>query len=336
VPAATRFGSPIAPEHKAGEVCVAISTPGPSVEALLWVSWIFTRTGSLGRQVLLFRLGEPVMKSTPPVFRWAGSKRQLLHLLKDYWHAGAFERYVEPFAGSAALFFELAPPKALLNDLNSELIQAYAALRSRPNKIHKEVSAIDPTGDEYYRLRALDPKCLTPTARAIRFVFLNRFCFNGIFRANNKGQFNVPFGGDKSGGVPSVDAFKAAAAQLDKATLRVGDFGRVLSETRPGDFVYLDPPYCKPSRRPRGEYGPGAFAARDLARLRRHLVRMDERGVKFLLSYEDSLAGRKLFQEGWIKRTVRVRRNVSGFVNSRRRASELLITNVTLKSGREA
>jgi DNA adenine methylase len=268
------------------------------------------------------------IRSVPPLLRWAGSKRQLLPDLEAYWRSGAYDRYVEPFAGSAALFFRLAPKVALINDLNHELIETYEVLRKAPKKVFTGVKALRPDAETYYQQRSLRPAELSPLARAIRFVYLNRFCFNGIFRANSAGQFNVPYGGHKAGGVPEFNLFARVATLLGAASLTAMDFGKILSRTKKGEFVYLDPPYCKPSRRPRGEYGPGAFSDKDLARLKKHLISMDKRGVAFVLSYEESEAGRTLFVPGWSKRRVRVRRNVAGFAGQRRRASELVISNI--------
>jgi DNA adenine methylase len=263
-----------------------------------------------------------------PLLRWAGSKRQLVPRLKAYWDSERFSRYVEPFAGSAALFFDIAPESAWINDLNGELIEAYHVLRKHPKRVFSAVAELSADSTTYYAVRSQNPRRLSPLRRAVRFLYLNRFCFNGIFRTNSAGDFNVPYGGQKSGNVPRLEEFRAAAGLLADKQLAALDFGRILGRTRRGDFVYLDPPYCKPSRRRRGEYGPGTFSQKDLARLKAHLLKMHRRGVAFVLSYEESAAGRTLYHRAWHKQRVRVRRNVAGFVGRRRRASELLISNL--------
>jgi DNA adenine methylase len=179
----------------------------------------------------------------------------------------------------------------------------------------------------YYELRSSDPGRLSPFRRALRFLHLNRYCFNGIFRTNLKGQFNVPSGGRRAGWIPPLTAFRQCANLLQRATLRSADFGEVLSATRKGDFVDADPPYAVRSRRIFREYGPREFAARDLSRLGRHLTTMNRRGVHFLVSYADCSEARELFAE-WSPRRVRVRRHVAGFTGSRRIAFELLVTNI--------
>jgi len=269
----------------------------------------------------------------PPLLRWAGSKRQLLPELERYWRAGSFEEYVEPFAGSAILFFRLTPKKAILGDLNQELVETYETLKESFRSVYGRLKELPVNAETYYRLRRLRAARLTPIDRAVRFVYLNRFCFNGIFRTNRRGDFNVPYSGRKTGALPPFEVFEATAAMLRTARLIPGDFGKVLSRTKKGQFVYLDPPYCKSSRRYRGEYGPKAFGTRDLARLKSHLLEMDKRGVRFVVSYEDSKNGRSLGCPTWITRRVLVRRHVAGFVSSRRRASELLISNIVLDKG---
>src|SRR5882762_639299 len=130
--------------------------------------------------------GEISVKDCPPFLRWAGSNRRLLPVLKSFW-TGKHKRYVEPFAGSACLFFALRPPKAILGDLNPELISTYVEVKYRVASVLKERATLPPWNrDEYLRLRSLDTSNLEPHVRAARFIYLNRFCFNGIYRTNLK------------------------------------------------------------------------------------------------------------------------------------------------------
>jgi DNA adenine methylase len=178
----------------------------------------------------------------------------------------------------------------------------------------------------YYRYRAQNPEALSEFDRAIRFVYLNRFCFNGIFRTNTAGKFNVPYGGDKTGALPSVESFRQCAILLDKAKLRNCDFGSILSRTGEGDFVYIDPPYAVKARRVFRQYGSREFVLEDLLRLSKHLEAMDERGVHFVVTYADCSEARTQFAK-WNPRRIQVRRNIAGFTGSRRFAYELLATN---------
>ena len=261
-----------------------------------------------------------------PFLRWAGSKRKVLPRLAKFWRPD-YQRYVEPFVGCAALFFRLQPPAAVLGDINAELMHTYEIVRKNPDVLHATVTAL-PTGEaHYYRIRQQDPASLSALHRAARFVYLNRHCFNGIYRTNTRGQFNVPFGGHKPGVVPPVESFRKCAQLLARVKLRACDFGHVLRDTRKGDFVYLDPPYAVGSRRVFRQYSSREFTKVDLDRLAKHLCEMDRRGVHFVVSYAECREARRVFQR-WFLGRIRVRRHVAGFVASRRDAYELVATNI--------
>lgn len=271
-------------------------------------------------------LTTPVI-SVKPIIRWAGSKRKILPHLAQFWRP-SFKRYVEPFAGSAALFFRLAPPKALLGDVNTALIETYHVVRDRPDDLYGAVAGVPRTEATYYAMRDKAPDRLSPFERAVRFVYLNRNCFNGIYRTNAAGVFNVPYAHERPGALPSIENFRQCAQLLSHATLKAGDFGKVLSAVRAGDFVYLDPPYAVESRRIFTEYNRKEFARRDLERLAAHLCELDARGAHFVLSYADCTEARALFA-GWNGYRIRVRRNVAGFTSARRLATEWLVTNIS-------
>lgn len=260
-----------------------------------------------------------------PILRWAGSKRKLLRRLKGFWN-NTYDRYVEPFAGSCCLFFAIAPNDALLADKNSELIETYEVLSDHADDLYKEVRSYPSNAKTYYKLRSINAQSLSRLKRAARFVYLNRNCFNGLYRTNRKGQFNVPYGSSRAGALPTLEEFRACARQLMNASIRAWDFGTTLRYVRKNDFVYLDPPYAVKSRRIFREYGPKYFGAEDLERLFDHLDRIDGRGAKFVLSYADCREIRALGAK-WDMRRVSVRRHIAGFTGSRRRAYEFLVTN---------
>jgi len=268
--------------------------------------------------------GEPRAQA---FLRWAGSKRRLLQQLIPFWNS-EYTRYVEPFAGSACLFFALAPPNAWLSDINQDLISTYIAVRDCPKQVSDALSSIRFGKDSYNSLRRMDPSVLSQEERAARFIFLNRFCFNGLYRTNLMGQFNVPYSPAKTGLLPSAVTLKKASAALSCASISCVDFEDVLNETCRGDFVYLDPPYARSTTRSFREYAPNSFALNDLPRLSNAIARLDKRGVSFVLSYASCAEALEAFS-GWPMETHRVQRNIAGFRRHRRMAEELLIYNVT-------
>lgn len=230
--------------------------------------------------------------------------------------------------GSASLYYATLPNKAILSDINSELVSTYISVRDHPKAVHNRLMALPKGRESYYELRGKDPKNLSPLNRAARFIFLNRFCFNGIYRTNEKGYFNVPFASSGTGDLPTWEHFSAVAKVLRKAKIFMGDFSKVLNEiVREGDFVYLDPPYAVENRRVFRQYGPQTFGLEDLGRRRDALKLIDRRGGKFVLSYASSPEAREFFFD-WNCKKVYTQRNVSGFAKHRRMAAELIFSNI--------
>ena len=261
------------------------------------------------------------------VIRWAGSKRQLIPRLLD-WVPHSYKRYVEPFAGSACLFFFLEPKIAVLGDINAELMLTYRQLQRAPEKLHRALIKVPRNQREYYRIRSLDPTMMLPFDRAVRFLFLNRNCFNGVYRLNKRGQFNVPWG-DKTGAIPSLADFKRCAAVLRKARLVVSDFEDILDSAKRGDFVYLDPPYSKSVAGEPGLFGSGAFSRHDLKRLADATRRLDRRGATYMLSFEDTPELAEMLPHSRCI-SIEARRHVAGFSGARGKVSELLFTNARM------
>ena len=266
------------------------------------------------------------MEAAQPLLRWAGSKRQIVPTLAQYWNDD-FKRYVEPFAGSACLFFHLAPRTALLGDINSELLSTYRHVRIQHQEVSKLLRKMRKSEREYYRVRSLQPDRLSSAKRAARFIYLNRYCFNGLYRTNANGGFNVPYGGRGSGSLPSPEALQRASRLLKRATLINGDFERVLDRVKPGDFVYMDPPFSVSDRRVFKEYDASVFEWKDIIRLRHRMDRLAKAGIPFVVSYVQSQEAEYL-AKGFNVSAVSVRRNISGFLASRIKCQELLISNL--------
>ena len=259
-----------------------------------------------------------------PFLRWAGSKRKQLSRLAPFWLTN-HQRYVEPFAGSACLFFELAPEAAVLGDINKELMETYRVVRDEPERLFKRLCRIERDLATYRRWRQLNSSVLDTETRALRFLYLNRNCFNGIYRTNLKGEFNVPMG-TRVGKYFSKEDLLNCSALLQRATLIAGDFGRTIERVTAGDFVYLDPPYAVAARRIFREYGKKTFGTADISRLSDALVTIVQRNADFLVSYADCTEARTLALS-WHSVRLPVRRHVAGFVGDRKAAYEWLISN---------
>lgn len=263
-----------------------------------------------------------------PFLRWAGSKRKQIPRLHKFWRT-EYVRYVEPFAGSACLFFDLQPTTAIISDKNAELIETYEVVRDNAEIVFDRIVAIPRDKTTYYAERAKNPARLSRIDRAVRFIYLNRNCFNGIYRTNTDGRFNVPFATSRAGAFVTRHEFITAAQLLRGAILRSCDFGTTLRHVGRGDFVYLDPPYVVESRRVFREYGARPFDTRDLNRLSEHLKKLNARGAEFLVSYTDCREARQLARP-WYTFRMRLRRYVAGFTGARKLGYELLITNINL------
>lgn len=261
---------------------------------------------------------------TRPLLRWAGSKRQLLPELRAALPTD-WRRYVEPFAGSACFFFSLKPNEAILGDFNKELIHFYSILKKHPRLLAREVHSFEHTADEYYRIRAIPLNELDEITRAAHFLYLNRLCFNGVYRTNRSGMFNVPMGRN-SGAIPIEQAFYRCSIALRNATTVAGDFELTCAKAKRRDFVYLDPPYSSSSRNRSGEYGYDSFQPPEIERLVECIESLNDRGAFFLLSYTDSSQVRKAMSK-WNIQRLKVRRHVAGFAEHRKKVGEVLIAN---------
>lgn len=265
-----------------------------------------------------------------PLLRWAGSKRRLVPTLQTIAPA-KWNRYVEPFVGSACLFFALRPISAILGDRNEHLINAYDVLRQHPRILARQVHALPMTENEYYRVRAIPFKELTDFDRAVHFVYLNRLCFNGVYRTNRKGEFNVPLGSN-TGGIPSEQHFYRCSIALRNAVLNPGDFESTCALASKGDFVYLDPPYSSKTRAGYGEYGYDSFQEIDMPRMMKTLRTLDAKGCYFVLSYCFTEQILRTMRERWNVKKLKVRRHVAGFSEHRANVYEILVTNYEIPS----
>jgi DNA adenine methylase len=264
---------------------------------------------------------EQAQISAAPIVKWVGGKTRLLpELLR--WIPSSYGRYYEPFAGGAALFFRLAPQRAVLSDANADLIAMYRAVADDVDHliVLLRLYQRDHSETQFYGTRELfNRNALTPTQRAAAFIYLNKTCFNGLYRVNKAGAFNVPIGDYKLPTILDEPALRAAALVLARAELRAGDYRNALCDARDGDFVYLDPPYDDTFN----AYTTDKFDQSELAGMARML---DARGVHVMLSNSDTPLVRELYADFQIER-VRAARSVNSDGAGRGDVDELIITN---------
>jgi DNA adenine methylase len=266
---------------------------------------------------------------TPPL-KWAGGKRWLVQRL-----AGSinipYQRLIEPFAGSAATFFRLAPSKAILTDKNSNLIEFYECVRDDPSSVLEAltVHAEKHSKDYYYLVRNTGYD--NPVQRAAQLLYLNRTCWNALYRVNQKGQFNVPKG-TKDRVLLATDDFPAVSRMLSRCDLRCADFEVALEEAGEGDLIFADPPYF--SKSVSGtfvKYNGVTFSWADQERLATAMTAAQKRGAHFILTNVDTTELSDLYADvGFISRIER-QSVISGSKIGRKTTSELLWTSFALR-----
>jgi DNA adenine methylase len=224
--------------------------------------------------------------SARPFLRWAGGKQWLAPQLCPLLPAFRPRQYFEPFLGSGAVFFTLRHGRAILSDVNAELINSYKAVRDDPHALIDELQGMENTPASYAHVRASEPT--TSVSRAARFLYLNRLGFSGLYRVNQQGKFNVPYGGDRQlDFFWRSDRLLSASEVLAECDLRVADFEDVLSGAGHHDLVYCDPVYLSSSGFRR--YTPDLFDSGDLERLFTAIDHAVRRGAVVMLSWPDAL-----------------------------------------------
>ncbi len=275
----------------------------------------------------------PARRGTPrPFLKWVGGKSQLLGQLAA-WVPERFERYLEPFLGGGAMFFAHRPDAAVLADANDELVDCYTAVRDQLDDVMAALDEHRYEKDYYYDVRGQKRSTMPLPERAARTIFLNKTGFNGLYRVNSKGLFNVPFGRYSNPKICDRDNLPACAEALKDVDLRRADFESVVDDAKPSDFVYLDPPYVPLNGTANfTAYTAGGFGPGEHRRLACSLVRAHRRGARFLLSNADSLLTRELYAEllaepGVDLDIVLARRNVNSNAKRRGRVTEVVIFN---------
>ena len=261
-----------------------------------------------------------------PVLKWAGGKRQMIDQYKEFF-PDRYNAYHEPFLGGGAVFFRLTPPVSFLSDSNTELINLYRVIKNNVDQLIADLSQHKNDSDYFYEIRAWDVKKLSDVQRASRLVFLNKTCFNGLYRVNKRGEFNVPFGRYKNPNFLDVNTLQAANKVLQGASLTVGDFEIVLENACSGDFIYFDPPYYPLSRTSSfTDFTDQSFSTRDQQRLAEVFDELSGRGCLVMLSNSDTPFIRELYakyEHGIVALTAN--RSINSKADKRGPVGELLV-----------
>lgn len=238
-----------------------------------------------------------------------------------------FSNYHEPFVGGGAVFFALQPPGAHLSDDNAELVNAYQVVRDDVERLIRHLRVHRVEEDYYYALRAVDPRGIDPIERASRLIYLNRTCFNGLYRVNSRGGFNVPFGRYKNPQICNEAGLRAASAALRRATLTHSSYEHVLTHARRGDLIYFDPPYHPVSPTANfTSYTAGSFTEADQRRLADTFRTLSNRGCKVMLSNSDTPLIQQLYGD-YLVETVAAPRLVNRDASRRGPVNEVLVRN---------
>ena len=264
-----------------------------------------------------------------PFLKWAGGKSQLLEQFRPLLpRPGSYDRYLEPFVGSGALFFHLRPRTAELSDVNREIVDCYRAVKTRPQDVIRELGKHRHDERHYYEVRATVPTKLAE--RAARTIYLNKTGYNGLYRVNASGRFNVPMGRYANPGYQSPTLFAtilACSKALASARLTPGDFEAALKDAGKGDFVYLDPPYVPVSETSDfTSYARGGFGWAEQERLATVCREVWRRGAMLMLSNSDTESVRDLYR-GFRVDVVEASRSINSHGAKRGKVRELVVRN---------
>ncbi len=271
-----------------------------------------------------------------PFLKWAGGKRQLIPIIQKHLPQ-TFDVYFEPFLGGGAVLFHILSQnpnqKCKVSDLNSDLVLAYVTIRDKVDQVISELKVHEKnymknSKSYYYSIRDENPK--TGVGKTARLIFLNRTCFNGLYRVNSQGKFNVPLGRYTNPNIVNEENLRAVSAILGSKHIEIKcqDFTSILSKSKEDDFVYFDPPYQPVSNTANfTSYTNKDFGINDLKRLTLLCNELDKKGTKVLLSNSDTVTVKSHFEKSW--RTITIDANRAINSNSKRRTghTELLIKN---------
>jgi len=267
-----------------------------------------------------------------PFLKWVGGKRQLIAAITELLPAN-IETYYEPFIGGGALLFHLKPKKAVINDFNRELINVYKVIKDDVENLIADLQTHKNESDYFYDLRIQDRQAgfekWTAVKKASRVIYLNKTCFNGLYRVNRSGEFNAPFGRYKNPNIVNEKTLRAVSQYLNENDIKIHneDFEAVLKKAKKEAFVYFDPPYDPVSKSANFTgYVQGGFGEADQIRLRNLCVKLDKKGIRFLLSNSATPFIENLYQDFTIQ-YVKAIRSINSNGKKRGGVDEVLIRN---------
>lgn len=273
---------------------------------------------------------EKLKEETYPIVKWIGGKRQLMfELLKNM--PENYNRYFEPFIGGGALFFELQPQNAYISDMNEELINLYTVVRDDVYGLIDDLNKHKVSKEYFMGIRNIDRtkeyQNWSDVKKASRFIYLNRTCFNGMYRVNSQGQFNVPFGNYKNPRIVDAENLINCSKLLKNTEICCADFSEILNKVQKGDFVYFDPPYVPLNETSSfTSYTKDGFDLDMQFKLRDICDELDSMGVMFMLSNSDTKLVNELYSNYEIKK-VFASRAINANPNGRGKITEVLVKN---------
>jgi DNA adenine methylase len=266
----------------------------------------------------------PDQVSIKPFLKWAGGKTQLLPELTKY-IPKKYNKYIEPFIGGGAFYFHLNPREAVIADLNYELVLTYKTIKSSVEEVISLLKTFKNEEEFYYEMRANNPETLSNIERTARLLYLNKTCFNGLYRVNKKGQFNVPYG-KRSGNFFDSEVLRNASEFLQNTTIEFADYSETLKKhAKEGDFIFLDPPYY-----PVGKYGDFKrytkefFYHDDQLALKEEFDRLVNLGCHVLLTNSDHPVIMELYKDYEIK-CIQTKRMINSDAKNRKGVDIIVI-----------
>jgi DNA adenine methylase len=265
-----------------------------------------------------------------PFLKWAGGKSQLLATYSQFFPS-KFNNYYEPFIGAGAVFFRLASEKpnmnATISDCNAELINCYEQIRSDVTSVIEALKLFKNDEDFFYAVRAQNVSKLNQAQQAARMIFLNKTCFNGLYRVNKNGQFNVPFGRYKNPKMLDEENLRAVSNTLSKVKIFHRSFEQVAADAKKGDFVYFDPPYVPLTNTANfTSYTQNSFGLKEQQHLAETFRKLARRGCHVMLSNSDTAIVRELYSDFHLF-TVKATRAINCQPDKRGQITELVVTN---------